>query len=327
LRAKLAISSRYKAKRANGQGGIIGELVYGKPGEFDQQIATTRNQLEALKKFGREDGRKPGEDPAKKGPSEDAIKRFVGGGAKAGSRAGKAIDDGSRLVEQLRDQVRATQELTEVEKLEIAIADGKYQTATAGNLAIARGYAETLDAIKANKAASEEEAEALKKKMEAFAEGARVMESVRTPTEALNAEIDRLLKLLDAGAINITTFGRAASKAGEDMQRFDEKAAETNNTLDEFAKSAARNMQSAFADFLFDPFSDGTDGMVKKFGDAIKRMLAEAASAELMKRLFGDFGSKGGSGGGNQNRRMDRRASEPRSDPSTSERHTSRETC
>jgi hypothetical protein len=38
--------------------------------------------------------------------------------------------------------------------------------------------------------------------------------------------------------------------------------------------------------------------MVKKFGDAIKRMIAEAASAEIMKRLFGDFGSKGG--GGNQ---------------------------
>ena len=38
--------------------------------------------------------------------------------------------------------------------------------------------------------------------------------------------------------------------------------------------------------------------MAKKFGDAVKRMIAEAASAEIMKRLFGDFGSKGG--GGNQ---------------------------
>jgi hypothetical protein len=293
-----------KAKRATGQGGIIGELVYGKPGEFDQQIAVTKNQLEALKKFGKDAAPKTGEDAAKKGPSEDAIKRFVGGGggggAKSGSRAGKAIDDGSRLVEQLRDQVRATQELTEVEKLEIAIADGKYKTATAGNLAIARGYAETLDAIKANKAASEEEAEAIKKKMEAYAEGARVMESVRTPTEALNAEIDRLLALLDGGAINITTFGRAASKAGEDMQNLEKKTEETTDTLTEFARSAAQNMQSAFADFLFDPFSDGTESMAKKFGEAIKRMIAEAASAEIMRRLFGDFGSKGGSGGGNK---------------------------
>jgi len=290
-----------KAKRATGQGGILGELVYGKKGEFDQQIAVTKNQIEALKKFGKDAAPKTGEEAAKKAPSESAIKGFLGGssgGAKSGSRAGKAIDDGSRLVEQLRDQVRATQELTEVEKLEMAIADGKYKTATAGNLAIARGYAETLDAIKANKTAIEEEAEAHKKRLEVLAEGQRVFESVRTPVEALNAEVDRLLSLLDADAISLETFGRAASKAGTDMQNLETKTAETTDTLTEFARSAAQNMQSAFADFLFDPFSDGTESMAKKFGDAIKRMIAEAASAEIMKRLFGDFGSKGG--GGNQ---------------------------
>lgn len=291
-----------KAKRADGQGGILGELIYGKKGEFDQQIAVTKNQIEALKKFGKDAAPRTGEEAAKKAPSEDAIKRFVGGGgsggARAGSRAGKAIDDGSRLVEQLRDQVRATQELTEVEKLEIAIADGKYKTATAGNLAIARSYAETLDAIKANKTAIDEEAEAHKKRLEVFAEGQRVFESVRTPAEALNAEVAKLMELLDADAISLETFGRAASKAGTDMQNLETKTAETTDTLTEFARSAAQNMQSAFADFLFDPFSDGTESMAKKFGDAIKRMIAEAASAEIMRRLFGDFGSKGG--GGNQ---------------------------
>lgn len=291
-----------KAKRAAGQGGILGELIYGKKGEFDQQIAVTKNQIEALKKFGKDAAPRTGEEAAKKAPSEDAIKRFVGGGgsggARAGSRAGKAIDDGSRLVEQLRDQIRATQELTEVEKLEMSIADGKYKTATAGNLAIARSYAETLDAIKANKTAIEEEAEAHKKRLEVFAEGQRVFESVRTPSEALNAEVAKLMELLDADAISLETFGRAASKAGEDMQNLENKTAETTDTLTEFARSAAQNMQSAFADFLFDPFSDGTESMAKKFGDAIKRMIAEAASAEIMRRLFGDFGSKGG--GGNQ---------------------------
>lgn len=251
------------------------------------------------------EGRGRGTAGASKSPSNDAISRFIGGGsgsggggARAGSRAGKAIDDGSRLVEQLRDQVRATQELTEVEKLEIAIADGKYKTATAGNLAIARSYAETLDAIKANKTAIDEEAEAHKKRLEVFAEGQRVFESVRTPAEALNAEVAKLMELLDADAISLETFGRAASKAGTDMQNLETKTAETTDTLTEFARSAAQNMQSAFADFLFDPFSDGTESMAKKFGDAIKRMIAEAASAEIMRRLFGDFGSKGG--GGNQ---------------------------
>jgi len=227
----------------------------------------------------------------------DTVNKIKTGGARSGSRAGKAIDDGARLVEQLRDQIRATQELTEVEKLELAIADGKYKTASAGNIALAMSYAETLDNIKATKKAVEEEAEAHKKRLDVFAEGARVTKSVRTPVEALNAEIEHLLELLDAKAISMETFGRAASKAGDDMQRLESKTEETADTLTEFARSAAQNMQTAFADFLFDPFSDGTDSMLKKFGETIKRMIAEAASAEIMKRLFGDFGSKGGGGG------------------------------
>lgn len=292
-----------EAKRKGPSGIFDVSWSFGNTKKFDQEIAVTKNQIEALKKFGKDTASKPTEEAAKKAPSEDAIKRFVGGGsaggsARAGSRVGKAIDDGSRLVEQLRDQVRATQELSEVEKLETAIADGKYKTATAGNLAIARGYAETLDAIKANKLALDEEAESNKRRLEIFAEGQRVFESVRTPVESLNAEVAKLMELLDADAISLETFGRAASKAGDDMQRLESKTEETADTLTEFARSAAQNMQTAFADFLFDPFSDGADSMLKKFGETVKRMIAEAASAEIMKRLFGDFGSKGG--GGNQ---------------------------
>lgn len=284
-----------RAKKAGG--GIINDLVFGKPGEFDQQIAVAKNQIEALKKFGKESvGAKSGDDAAKKPPSDAAIRSFLDPGGKGKGKAGKAIDDGQRLVEQLRDQIRAQQELTEVEKLELAIADGKYKTATASNLAIARGYAETLDAIKANKTALEEEAEASKKRLDVFAEGARVFESVRTPAEALDAELSHLLELMDAGAINLETFGRAAAKAGEEMQRLDAKTSETNHLLNEFAKSAAQNIQTALADFLFDPFAEGMDGMAKKFGEAIKRMIAEAVAADLAKRLFGDLGGKGGSG-------------------------------
>lgn len=286
-----------RAKKAGG--GIINDLVFGKPGEFDQQIAVAKNQIEALKKFGKESvGAKTGEETAKKPPSDAAIKGFLGGGGKSGggSKAAKAIDDGARLVEQLRDQIRAQQDLTEVEKLELAIADGKYKTASAANLAIARGYAETLDAIKANKTALEEEAEASKKRLDVFAEGKRIFESVRTPAEALDAELSRLLELMAAGAINMETFGRAAGKAGEEMQRLEAKTEETNDLLNEFAKSAAQNIQTALADFLFDPFAEGMDGMVKRFGEAIKRMIAEAVAADLAKRLFGDLGGKGGSG-------------------------------
>ena len=251
------------------------------------------------------EGRGRGISGPSKAPSNAAIQGFIGseggggggGRSRSGSKSTKAIDDGTRLVEQLRDQIRATQDLTEVEKLELAISDGRYKTATSANLAIAMGYAETLDAIKASRAEAENEIEAQRERVKLFADGVRVMESVRTPTESLNAELQHLLVLLDAEAISMETFGRAAAKAGEEMQRLESKGEKTGDVLEEFAKSAAQNMQKAFADFLFDPFAGGTENMLKTFGNMLRRMIAEAASADIMRRLFGDLSGKGGGGG------------------------------
>jgi hypothetical protein len=74
-------------------------------------------------------------------------------------------------------------------------------------------------------------------------------------------------------------------------------ATEKVEELDTFAKKAAENIQDSFADFLFDPFDKGVDGMLKSFGQTIQRMIAEAVAADLAKRLFGDL-VKGGSGSG-----------------------------
>jgi hypothetical protein len=58
-----------------------------------------------------------------------------------------------------------------------------------------------------------------------------------------------------------------------------------------YADEAARNMQTAFADFLFDPFENGVKGMLKGFIDVIRRMVAEAAAAKIF-----DSKSSGGLG-------------------------------
>jgi hypothetical protein len=70
--------------------------------------------------------------------------------------------------------------------------------------------------------------------------------------------------------------------------------AEVNDEMDVFAEQAARNMQDQFADFLFDPFQDGLKGMLKGFVDVIRRMLAEAAAAQIFSKLFGDTKNGGG---------------------------------
>lgn len=60
--------------------------------------------------------------------------------------------------------------------------------------------------------------------------------------------------------------------------------------LNVFADEAARGMQDAFANFLFDPFSEGLDGMLAGFADTVRRMIAEAAAAEILQQFFGFLG-------------------------------------
>lgn len=64
--------------------------------------------------------------------------------------------------------------------------------------------------------------------------------------------------------------------------------------ITQLASRAAQNMESAFSDFLFDPFENGLRGLLKSWVDTLRRMAAEAASS----RLFDALGSKLGGGGG-----------------------------
>lgn len=84
------------------------------------------------------------------------------------------------------------------------------------------------------------------------------------------------------------------------------------DTMGEFAKRAAQNMQDAMAEFFIDPTAKGMQSIAESFGKAVQKMIAQAAAAQLGKLLFGDmdksgnlggwmgklFGSFGGGGGG-----------------------------
>jgi hypothetical protein len=77
-------------------------------------------------------------------------------------------------------------------------------------------------------------------------------------------------------------------------ERFVPKFKQATDQMQEFAKAAAENIQSSFADFLFDPFKDGLKGMLAGFLNFIRRAIAEAAAATILQSLFGGFVGKGG---------------------------------
>lgn len=121
-------------------------------------------------------------------------------------------------------------------------------------------------------------------------EAVSLRRSLMTDADIRNEKEAQYFELLGEGLITQEEFNRA-------MGDLAPIAVDTMNQMDEFAKSAAQNMQSAFADFLFDPFKDGLGGMLKGFGQMIQRMIAEAASAQIMKSMFGDMGKTGSIGG------------------------------
>lgn len=68
-----------------------------------------------------------------------------------------------------------------------------------------------------------------------------------------------------------------------------------SSELSAFAEQAARNMQTSFAAFLFDPFDQGVKGMLAGFVDVVRQMVAELAAQQLLRSFFA-WGS--GLGGG-----------------------------
>ena len=79
-------------------------------------------------------------------------------------------------------------------------------------------------------------------------------------------------------------------------ERLPDVVVEGATAMDEFALQAARNMQDAFADFLFDPFDEGVKGMAESFAKTIQRMAADAAAQAILNAIFGGLAGSSNAG-------------------------------
>jgi hypothetical protein len=67
--------------------------------------------------------------------------------------------------------------------------------------------------------------------------------------------------------------------------------------LDEFTKAAAESIQNELSNALVAGFDGGSDDILERWGDLLKRMVADAVAADLTRALFGqtagdsDFGT------------------------------------
>jgi hypothetical protein len=278
----------------------INDFVFGDVNALNAQIQATEAKIAYLKNLKKtQDALAEGGD--KKNPPLTPLKP----GRNNSGSDGAAQRDAS-AIQSLRDKLLATQDLNEVERAGIEIQSGRYKDLS---VAAKRSVLEIAGQIDANKALNEvqKQLQATEKqnseegiaRFKAMQEaGVAVYESTLTSGQRYEAEVLKLNDLLAQGAITQETYNVALQNTQTEYQNTANKAGVAGQEMSQFAIQAARSTQTAFAQFLFDPFDDGLKGMALGFINTVRIMAAEAASAQIMKALFGGFGGGGGKGGG-----------------------------
>jgi phage-related minor tail protein len=96
----------------------------------------------------------------------------------------------------------------------------------------------------------------------------------------------------------INSYGDVSEAVRDGWIKSVAEASQVTSEWSAFAEQAARNIQDSFAQFLFDPFEEGVNGMLAGFLDTVRQMVAQLASQELLRAFFGWAGGAIGGGVG-----------------------------
>jgi hypothetical protein len=118
----------------------------------------------------------------------------------------------------------------------------------------------------------------------------QIFAQTRTEFERFVEAQNEAFSLMREGLIDEETYWRFIDQLEAGLIQMEEQAEETTSAFATLADEAARGMQRHFSEFLFDPFADGLKGMLRGFADTLRRMLAEAASAQILGALMGGLG-------------------------------------
>jgi len=227
----------------------------------------------------------------------------VGGGIKPGPDT-ELVKPYQRTLEQMQRQLALLGKTSQYERTLWEIQNGRFRDLTADQQKALLHAAREVDAKRAALEASRKAAQAAEEEKaaqeaynQAQEEAAQRWRELANPMEKVDEQLVQLDTLLQEGRISWETYAEAVFKVTEQMDGVSDKVDESAGEMDQFAIQAARNMQSAFADFLFDPLDKGFKGMVKDFEIAVRRMVSQALASKLAEKLFGDFGKTGQLGG------------------------------
>jgi hypothetical protein len=229
----------------------------------------------------------------KTGDAETASKKLAAAHSAAASTESARADSIKTIVDNLQFEISLTGQSADVQNQlrEIRTATSK---ATADEAIAIEALIKTkYDLVEADQILAEGEKLAAKQRTDAADEYNRLTQLFSGENQAMYSQFDDAFKARGLGLIDDQQLSKSLENISQGFDVITGKAQESTDQMSEFTVQAARNMQTAFADFLFDPFTQGADGMLESFGNVLRRMAAEAASAQIMDGLFGAVGDKG----------------------------------
>lgn len=231
----------------------------------------------------------------------DAIVKSAEDAKKAEEDRKRSAEEIRKMTESLEQQV-ATFGKGAVAVLEYRLAHGDLAETFKAAGPAAEQYKEAIRATTLELEGLAAQAQMADKRLQDFkdmmADGKSVIEATRTPLEKYNAEIERLNKLRDAGALgaNQEEVYRRAVEAAQDAFH---KAGEDSGKFSEQFKDG---VFKSLGDGIYTAMTDGAKKGWKGFLDAgletINRLVAQALAKRLAEGLFGGGKGDPNAGGG-----------------------------
>ena len=248
-------------------------------------------------------------------PATAKVTGDSGGGA---SKRDAVIERGQAAIKDLERELALLGDTTDVEKVLWELENGRFADLSTAHKAriesLTREIQAGKEAIDAKKAEADAAEEADKQRIASMDQLMGRMQEYYEEHDSAVAnfeddyrqaimttqeyELARLQERYDAYAEHIDDKVALDKWYEEEKKKIADSGKNATSELTEFQIQAYRSMQSAMSEFLFDPFEDGLDGMLRSFADMIRKMLAEALAAQILKSLLGgSFGSGGSIGG------------------------------
>ncbi len=226
---------------------------------------------------------------------DDKVLRGIDAIIKASLPALEAQRQGIRAnIDELTAFLNKYGSLTDAQLASAGLTREKLEAATAAVGVLANELAATyIPALEEVEITAKKIGESLSPMAQMYKE---MLAEIRSATETDLEATERTIRQFSLKVAELIRAGIISPEAGQEfIQRFVDQQEKPFSQLEEFGKQAAANIQTAFANFLFDPFKGGLKGMLAGFIDTIRRMVAEVAAAEILKMLFGGLAGSGNS--------------------------------